>query len=42
MRKMVGQGSTSSLPLNTIANRGSTNVSRKIVVPIAIVKIVPG
>ena len=42
MRNFVGPGSASSLPLNTPAKRGSTKVSRKIVVEIAIAAMMPG
>ena len=42
MRNLVGAGSACSLPLNTWAKRGSTNVSRKMVTPTAMVPMMPG
>ena len=42
IRKTVGQGMADSLPLKTRANRGKTNVSRKIVTATAMVPITPG
>ena len=42
IRKRVGPGSASSLPLNTPAKLGSTNVSKNTVVDTAMVAMMPG
>ena len=39
---LVGTGSAASLPLKIVMKRGTTNLSRKTVVPIAIVPMMPG
>ena len=39
---LVGAGRASSLPLKITMKRGSTKVSRKIVVPMAMVPMMPG